>query len=211
MADSDDKKAKTKAKVINILRDAQPKQPAKTRKKAAPKPSMSIVGNGNIQAGRDVHVNKRETIRNEVKPGPEHISEEQAFTLTELVKEAVERDGKSGKEPAKLFASWWNKLKKHFKVASYRMIPREQGDEAVKWMKQQVAILKPKLRRADNDAWRKTHYAVIHAGLKTLGKDKEWFYGLVFEKIGKRITSTTDLGEQDLDKISGIIRRMSNK
>lgn len=208
MSDKDDKKAK----VISILSYLQPQKPkAPPRKKAPPKATQSIVGNGNIQVGGDILINKRETIRHEVKPGPEHITEEQAYILHELVKEAVERDGKSGKDTSKLYASWWSKLKKQFKVASYRMIPYEQGEEAINWMKQQLAILRPKLRRTDNDAWRKTHYAVIHASLKTMGRDKTWFYDLVYEKVGKRIYSTTDLGERDLEKMAGIVRRMSKK
>lgn len=202
MSDIEDKKAK----VISILKGAKPSNTA------ASAPSMTINGNGNIQAGRDVHINKREVVRPEVKPGPEHITEEQAFILSELVKEAVERDTASGKkDTGKAFAAWWNKLKKRFKVALYRMLPRDQGDEAISWMKQQVAFLRPKLRRTDNDAWRKTRYATIHACLKALGKDKPWFYDLVYEKLGKKIKSTTELGEQDLDKIAEILRRMSKK
>jgi hypothetical protein len=202
MADKDDKKAK----VIDLLKAVKPRTP---RQRPGGGASQTINGNHNIQAGGDIYISKRETVRNEVKPGPEHISEEQAFQLSELVKEAVERDGKSGKDTSKLFAAWWNKLKKRFRVASYRMIPREQGDEAVSWMRQQVAILRPKLRRTDNDAWRKSHYATINASLKTLGKDKTWFYDLVFEKTGKRITSTADLGEQNLEKMAGVLRRMT--
>jgi hypothetical protein len=33
----------------------------------------------------------------------------------------------------------------------------------------------------------------------------------VEEKLGKRITSTTQLGEQDLDKIAGVVSRLSKK
>lgn len=177
MSENDDKKDK-KAKVISILSAIKPRQSSKK----VDTPSQSIVGNGNVQAGRDVYINKKETVRNEIKPGPEHISEEQAFILSELVKEAVERESKSGKEPSKLFAAWWNKLKKHLKVASYRMIPRDRGDEAITWMKQQVAILLPKLRRTDNDEWRKKHYIKINACLNSMCWDKPRFYALVKAK-----------------------------
>lgn len=182
-----------------------------TRSRRKPTPTLSIVGNGNYQAGRDLYINKRETIRTEVTPGPEHISEEVAFKLSELVKEAVDRESKTGKDKGKLFAAWWNKLKKRYKVTSYKLIPRDQGDDAVAWMSQQVARLLPKLRRTDNSNWRKAQYAKINASLNTLGWDKEKFYALVLLKLDKKIKSTTELGERDLESIAGIISRMSKK
>lgn len=207
MVEKEDKKAK----IIKLLREVQPKNGEQERIKKKASPVQKIIGNNNIQAGGDVYINKKETIRNEVKSGPEHITEDQAFTLSELVKEAVERESKGAEDKSKYFASWWNKLKKRYKVASYRMIPREQGDEAINWMKQQVAMLLPKLRRTNNDKWRKSLYAKIHACLKTLGWEKSQFYLYVEERVGKKITSTTQLGERDLENIAGILSRMTER
>ena len=54
--------------------------------------SFKIVGNGNVQACGDININARKITRNIIKPGPEHITEKQAYKLRELVKKAVERE-----------------------------------------------------------------------------------------------------------------------
>ena len=36
--------------------------------------SPHISGESNVVAGRDININKRETVRTVVKPGPEHIT-----------------------------------------------------------------------------------------------------------------------------------------
>lgn len=193
-----------KRKVAVALKDYE-KQRKRTRKKAADPAGMSIVGNGNVQVGGDMHVNSRRIERPVVQPGPQHITEEQAFKLSELVKKAVEIEGIAGGETDKLFASWWSRLKKRFKVASYRMIPYGRGEEAISYMQQEVAKLRPKLRRRNNEAWRKEHYTAIWSRTRELGYPKSWVYELAERRLCKKVDSLTALGEQDLKKLYTII------
>lgn len=181
-------------------------KPVQTGKQEVATRSMVIEGNGNIQAGGDVNINTRKIERVPPPPrGPEHITDTQAYKLKELVKKAVDIESKAGKEPSKAFPAWWGKLQKRYKVPRYDLIPCELGDDAVSYMQQEIAKLRPKLRRRDNDAWRKEHYNGIWARTKQLGHDKAWVYGLVEEKIGKKVSSLTALGEQDLKKLYMII------
>jgi hypothetical protein len=193
-----------KKKVVVALKDYEKKQKT-TRKKTADAGGMSIVGNGNVQVNGDVHVNSRRIERPSIQRGPQDITEEQAFKLYELVKKAVEIESIAGGDKRKLFASWWSKLKRRFKSTSYKQIPYERGEEAISYMQQAVAQLRPKLRRRDNEAWRKAHYTGIWSRARELGHPKSWVYELVEQRLGKKVDSLTALGEQDLKKIYTII------
>jgi len=192
-----------KDKVVAALKKHQA-TPKRTRK-AATATVQSISGNGNIQAGGDVNINTKKTERVVVHPGPQHISEEYAFKLFELVKKACEIECVAGADMAKCRQKWWGKFKRRYRVASYKMIPRELGDDAVLYMQQEVAKLRPKLRRRDNEAWRRSLYKGLWARARQLGMDKPAVYALCTEKIGKTVTSLTALGERDLQKLYGII------
>lgn len=194
-----------KKQVVAALKEHGDK-PRRARKQTIPAGSMVINGDGNIQAGGDVNINTRKIER--VPPPPrnaEHITDTQAYKLKELVKKAVDIESKAGKEPSKAFPAWWSKLQKRYKVPRYDLIPCDLGDDAISYMQQEIAKLRPKLRRRDNESWRKEHYSGIWARAKELGKDKSWVYGLVEEKIGKKVESLTTLGEQDLKKLYTII------
>lgn len=198
--------------LASILNEAQPVKPKRLRSPKAekePLPTMSIVGNSNVQAGRDVNINPRLVSRPVIQPGPQHITEEQAFKLQELVKKAAEIEATANnKEIKDLFAKWWGKLKKRFKATSYKTILLHDGEVAISWMQQEVAKLRPKLRRTDNDAWRNEHYSSIWARARQRGIDKPAVYGIVNERIGKAVSSLTELGERDLKKLYNIIMAM---
>ena len=181
-------------------------KPRQTHKKSAASTTMIINGDGNVQVNGNMNINSKKIERVPPPPrGPEHITDLQAYKLMELVKKAVEIESKAGKEPSKAFPAWWSKLKKKYKVPRYDLIPCNLGDEAISYMQQEIAKLRPKLRRRDNEAWRNEHYRGIWSRSKELGHDKPWVYALVEEKIGKKIESLTTLGEQDLKKLYTIV------
>ena len=200
--------AKNKMKEILKLVTPAPKKATLRKKKGEPTGSQSIVGNGNIQAGRDVFVNKRETIRNEVKPGPEHITAAQARKIQGLVEKAVSIEEAAGGDRQALFAKWWGIVKNQYNVPTYREIPAHLGDQAIAWLTQQIAIKRPKLRRTDNTSWRNEHYKAIWAKARQLGFSKGDVYALVLERIGVQVVSLTKLGEQNLKKLYNIIMAM---
>lgn len=201
MSGKDDKKAK----VIDLLKEVEKR---KTRKTTTAKPTLSIVGNNNVQAGGDIYINKRETIRNEFTPGPEHINAAQARKLQKLVEKATEIEEKAGKDRGKAYAKWWSKLKNQYNVPNYQAIPAHLGEHAIAWLTQQIAIMRPKLRRNDNTLWRNEHYKAIWAKARSLGMSKGEVYALVRDRLGVQIISLTKLGEQNLKKLYNIIMSM---
>lgn len=195
-------KENKKAKVISILSKIKPRETAKSGG------SQSIIGNGNIQAGGDININKKETIRNEFKPGPEHITAAQARKLQKLVEKATEIEETAGVDRGKAFAKWWGRLKDLYNVGTYREIPAHLGEHAIAYMTQQIAIMRPKLRRNDNSSWRNEHYKGIYARARQLGISKGEVYAIAFDRLGVQVISLTKLGEQNLKKLYQIIMAM---
>lgn len=204
MSGKDDKKAK----VIDLLKEVEKR---KTRKTTATKPSLSIVGNNNVQAGGDIYINRRETIRNEFTPGPEHITAAQARKIQRLVEKAVTIEEAAGVYEGnrkKLFAKWWKIVQNQYNVATYREIPAHLGDPAIAWLQQKVAILRPKARRTNKSLWRNEHYAAIYARARELNISKGEVYAIALERLGVNVVSLTKLSDQNLKKLHNIIMSM---
>lgn len=198
-----------KAKVIRLFKEApvDPKADASRSPPFAP----TVSGDGNVVAGRDVNINKRETTRTVVQPGPDHITPKQAAALQDLVRKAADRDVAGGMSRSSAMAKWWTVLKRNYDVPSYREIPRELGDDAIAWMKQQVARGRSRLRRTDNPSWRAEHYAAIYARALELGLSKGQVYAIVHDRLGKRVTSLKQLGERNLKTLYNIVMAMDGR
>jgi len=198
-----------KDKVSELLKEVKPIRGMKPRRKAANQEPATIAqtinGNGNIQAGGDVYINMKETIRSKFTPGPEHISAAQARKLQRLVEKAVTIEEAAGGDRQSLFAKWWSILKDQYNVATYREIPAHLGDAAIAWMSQRIAIMRPKLRRNDNDAWRKEHYTAIWARARERGMSKGDVYAIVLDRLDVQVASLTNLGERNLKKLYQIM------
>ncbi len=178
-----------------------------------PKQEISIIGDSNQVAGGDIynHINEKKVVRNKVNRGSEFISSAHAKKLQDLVKKAADRDVAKGVEQGKAFAKWYSKLKNYFKVPSYLEIPAHQGEQAISWMSQQVAITRPALRRNDNAAWRKELYAAINARGRELGMSKSEIHFFASELTGKSVISLSKLGERDLKSVHTSIMKRKTK
>lgn len=209
----DDKKRKITKKAKEILDGAEPKSVKKPRKKVTSINGnvINIKGEGNSVgqiAGGDIHnnINKKEIVRPNVIRGPEYISSSCARKIRDRIKTLVDNGLAAGDgEAKKLYAMWHTKLKKHFNVVSYLEIPVHHEKSAIDWLQKQKVLLRPKIRRASNDTWRKDHYAGIWSRASELGMSKADVYLLVNERLGKNVVSLKNLGEQDLKRLYDII------
>lgn len=183
-------------------------KPAKARAHDSRKRVQQIaVGDGNYQAAGHIYVNKRDVHRIVQNPGPDHITEEQAFKIQQQIKKVAEIDLVAG-QPS--YGRWQNKLKKTFKVTSYKLIAREDYPAVVTWLQQQAAILRPKLRRTDNERWRNEFNTAIYAKANELGMQKRDVYDLAEKrlKLPKPIDSLKDLGEQKLERFYRMMQQL---
>ena len=173
----------------------------------------TIVHRGQVQisgrdvtfAGRDIHINERTIRRTIVQPGPEHISPDQAARLHQLIDKAVEQDVTAGEERRRSYMKWWSILKKHYGVPGYREIPRHLGEDAISWLKQRIAIGRPKLRRTDPQEWRRQHYTAIYARASELGYSRGEVHAIAKSRLGVQVTSLKSLTQGNLKKLYGIL------
>lgn len=166
---------------------------------------QTVTGDGNVVAGRDININPRVVRKNIVQPGPDHVAEAQKLKIRELINELSEIGVKAGRAPS--HGKWWGKFYKQFKVTSYHLLPAAECDAAISWLYEQRARETPKLRRTDNQAWRNHRYRGIWARVHELGMSNEQLYTLAVERLAlkKPISSLTELGEQNLDRLYRIV------
>lgn len=161
--------------------------------------STNVVGV--VQNGATVNQIKTEkhitTVKAEVKPGEEHISQAQAATLTALVNEIVELEGKLKQRP-KTHRSVWGSLNAHMGVTRYLLIPKDGFAKAEKYLRQWIGRLNSAASAPvkDGDAWRKRKYAYI----KINSKDNPDAVDLYIAKNFKA-SSLTELSNDQLEQV----------
>ncbi len=156
-------------------------------------------------SGSTVHqVNTQQHItrtKAEVKPGTEHITDEQKANLQKLVNEIVELEGKyRTSKSAKNHQAVWRSLNAKLKVTSYHLIPLDKYKIAQSHLQKWIGRLTSSKTaiKTDADNIRKRRYAYIHTNLKQFGLD-DWFRNYLQERHG--VTSMTELDDKRLDQV----------
>lgn len=132
----------------------------------------------------------------EVKPGEQHITEQQAAKLLALVNDVVEQEQKVRKAP-KTHRSVWASLNSHCGVTRYRLIHIDDFEKAEKYLYQWLGRLNsaPAAAVADNDAWRKRKFAYIKINTRD---DEEWLSAYLRKTF--KVGSIADLDDTALDR-----------
>jgi len=138
------------------------------------------------------------------------VSFGQAYEVKRLIDELAQIDVDSGREDSHKY--WYSWLYRKFKVTSYKTIPLAKFEAVISWLRQQNAINRKKLRRPVNPLWRNKTYGAIYGRWRQLGFQKEAIYAFAFERLNLNspISSLTELGEQNLKKLYGIVFRMKS-
>jgi len=158
-----------------------------------------------------IHINQKKVVRPQISHEPGDISEETAHTIQDLIRQLGETDEQAGKAPS--YGGWQQRLKNRYKVASYRKLTKEQGEGAIKWLRQELGRKIPSLRRTNNPEWRKKVYSGIWAAARELGWDNDQVH--VFTNaaldLKKPIASLTELGEQKLELLRNKLRARARR
>jgi hypothetical protein len=132
----------------------------------------------------------------DVKPGDEHINDEQAAALKVLVEKVVKTESALKQKP-RSFQSVWGALNAHCKVPQYRLIKVTDFQKAQNYLHQWIGRLDSMASAPvkDGDAWRKRKYSYI----KINSKDDP---AIVDNYIARnfKASSLTELDNQQLEQ-----------
>lgn len=158
---------------------------------------------GQVHSGAVVHQihTQRHVTRTvaKVKPGDEHITEEQASTLRRLVDQIVEKEALLKQKP-RTHRSIWAALNAHCRVTAYRLIPAADFEHARKYLDQWMGRLGSMTTAPikDGDEWRKRRYAYIKINSKS-PEDSNAVDAYV--KRNFSAASLTELDNQQLEQV----------
>ena len=131
-------------------------------------------------------------------PGNEHISEEQAAVLHNLIHQVIELNNKIKKRPISYRAAWLA-LNNKMKVASYRMIKASDFNNAVKYLRSWIGRLSSAKSAPRKDpTWRKRKYAFIFTNVKKYNL-QERLDTYLLNKY--KTMSLSSLGDVDLQRV----------
>lgn len=135
----------------------------------------------------------------EVRPGEEHISDEQAAVLTGLVNAIVDKEAVLKTDP-KTHRAVWSSLNAHCSVTRYRLIKSTDFERARKYLDQWMGRLNSMATapRLDGDAWRKRRYAYIKINSKS---DVDEAAVAAYIKRNFRSTSISELSNDQLEQV----------
>lgn len=166
---------------------------------------------GNIHDGANVtliNTPKYQTkVTAEVKPGEEHITEEQAALLMRLVKEIVELETLAGKRNPKSHQAVWSSLNAHCGVSRYRLISVGTYPKAELYLRQWLGRLSRLKSAPKNDTeWRKRKYAYIKINTQHL---QDWLQSYLLERFD--VTTLSELTDDDLQKVYNAVSSKKSK
>lgn len=162
-------------------------------------------------AGRDIITAEKHVQKNIITPDERHLSGEQKAKLRPLIKELAERLAGEGGAPD--YKGVHVRLQRHFNVTSYLLIERVDFEVAVKFLKQQRAINRSRLRRRNPDAYRNDFFRAIWARAGKLGWKDQSVYAYAEQKLGLKqpVRSLKHLGPNQLKSLSEAMERETRK
>jgi len=139
----------------------------------------------------------------------EHITDRQATQIKDMVDKLAEIDVLAGRPDS--HGEWYARLYRKFPCRnSYHLIHIEDFPQVMTYLRIEAAKSRPKLRRTNNDAWRKRYTAAIWAHTKGIGLSHDAVHQLATERLNlaKPIRSLNDLGEQNLEKFYRMVMKL---
>ncbi len=159
----------------------------------------TINGNNNVQViGGNYIVTEKVIEKTEVKHDAElHISDAQAYEIQSRVKKIAESLSGSSQNS---YAASYVAFNKKFKLTSYKLLPKDKFNEAIKWLDKQIAINRPKLQKVDKEQYRKDMYRSLNARANQLKIDIHKFANTELN-LKKPISSLKELSDTRLRKL----------
>jgi len=162
-------------------------------------------------AGRDLIHTSKLIRRNTITPDERHLTAGQREHVRQLIGELAER--LAGDSGVANFGAVYRLLQRRLEVASYLLIPREKYEDTVRFLQQQRAIHRSRLRTRNPVAYQNDLYRTIFAGARELGWSGEEVYQFATEKLGLKtaIASLKELSPLQLKTLAESIQREVRK
>lgn len=162
-------------------------------------------------AGRDIINTEKHVQKNAITPDERHLSGEQKAKLQPLIKELAER--LAGEDGAPDYQGVHVRLQRHFNVTSYLLIERADFERAVKFLKQQRAIHRSRLRRRNPSLYQNDFFRAIWSCAGTLGWEEAAVYAFARDQLALKqpISSLKQLGPNQLKSLSEAMQREARK
>ena len=162
---------------------------------------QSINGSNNIQVIGDYITTNKVVNKTEVLYDANlHISEAQAKDIKDRIYKVAESRLGEKKFSSPPYGLVYKSFYDRYKINSYKVLPRDKFDEAIKWLDKQIAIYRPKLKNVDAEQYRKDMYKSINAKANQLGVNVHEFAYQSLE-LKKPITSLKELSDTRLKKL----------
>lgn len=162
--------------------------------------TVSIHGNNNVGVSgnhNNVNISVRgapgKAIQVSVQPGEQHISDEQAVEVRDLVAKVVTASGRD-------FQFVWGTLKKKFRFSKYQLLDREKFEAVRAYLRKWIASSGPGASRPSTIN-RKTALARIHVESKKVAGLPDRVHEFIRARFG-----VTSLGDLTVEQLSVVIR-----
>lgn len=164
--------------------------------------------NNRVQvAGRDLIINtERNLRRNVICPDDRHLSGVQLDAVRDVIKEVSGRI--RGVDEKTRFAAVHHMLQRRFGVPSYLLIPKERGDEALRYLKHWRAVLREGLRRRRPAVYRNDLYRSIYSGAREMTWSRIYLYEFAKKtlQLPQPLMSLKQLSDDQLTLFCRVIR-----
>lgn len=170
--------------------------------------SQSIVGDGNVQAGRDVNIfHKPPIIKQAVQPPPGSVSHEDLQQIQMWIEDLAENT--VGKARNAAYAMWGARFKIKFKVAKREQLASSHMGEVKRWYSQHRAMQTRGFKTKDPGEFKKRRISAIKAAMNEMGVAKETYYPQLARRLRmkKEFTSLKDLTKRDLERVYTMVLR----
>jgi hypothetical protein len=164
---------------------------------------QEITGSHNIQVSGDFIKTEKVTRKNTITPNYDiNISQAQAKQIKDKVNEMAASVPKE--KISNEYRKIWTSLNNKFKLTSYLLMTKEQFDDAMKFLnKMDVSYYRNKLKKNNNEEWRKKTITAIRARANNLRMNRDDFYEYVKRVLllKKPILSITELSDTRLKQL----------
>ncbi|WP_314299683.1 hypothetical protein [Capnocytophaga sputigena] len=168
---------------------------------------QSIKGSNNLQIVTNnapiIHTGKLTTKINVIHNPENHITDAQAQQIKEKVIECATILASDGSNKKSLIQKQYGKLYKRYGITKYSLLPKEKFEDAIKWLKREVAASRKVLKDNAPTEWRKAQYASINARGRQIGMDREalLIYATQVLELANTLSSLKDLEDDQLQKL----------